>query len=48
MQKELLWNLFSKTGDINAYLLLKEYEELTSNNLKTEHIEEDVQNVALR
>ncbi|SHJ80680.1 YqzL-like protein [Caminicella sporogenes DSM 14501] len=51
MERETLWKLFSKTGDINTYLLLKEYEQLI-NDIKTNNIhnmnDEDFQNINLR
>lgn len=27
MLNEIMWNIFKKTGNINAYLYMKDYEE---------------------
>ncbi len=43
--RDFLWNYFSKTGEIDVYLLYKEHEAVTKGNCekvrsvaKTEHI----------
>lgn len=49
MEKEFLWKLFSKTGDVNAYLLLKEYEKLMSKDKEDlEDLDKNIQNITLR
>ena len=32
MTKDIIWKTFEKTGDLNAYLLLKEVENLKLND----------------
>jgi hypothetical protein len=49
MQKKYLWNLFSKTGNINIYLLYKEWETCKRYQNKSDNnYDKELKNVALR
>lgn len=38
---DLTWKLFSQTGNIEAYLLMKELEQAKNNPQKREHSQKD-------
>ena len=40
MTKDIIWKTFEKTGDLNAYLLLKEVENLKLNDNSEEKASE--------
>ncbi len=41
LMRELSWNVFSSTGDIESYLLYKEHEKIVLNlNEQVEQLEE--------
>lgn len=49
MLKDMAWNVFKKTGNINSYLELKDIEQINtnniSNNLNNINIEQNVNNI---
>ncbi len=42
MNKEFIWNTFEKTGDLNTYLLFKEFDNPTSQILLDEEKDKEM------
>ncbi len=48
MLKEHIWQLFNKTGDLNAYLFIKELESVSNKSKENEETVENQSNLILR
>ena len=49
MLKDMAWNVFKKTGNINSYLELKDIEQINTNNISNEienlNVKQNVSNI---
>ena len=49
MLKDMAWNVFKKTGNINSFLELKDIEQINTNNISNElgniNVDQNVSNI---